>query len=49
MNIPTLAQRTYVVDLMEKLVYDTNEYDFASMTREEMSELIAELKDQWEG
>ena len=49
MSIPTLAQRTYVVDLMEKLGYDPNEYDFASMTREEMSELIAELKDEWGG
>jgi len=44
---PTKAQIDYAKDLMEKLGYDEEDYDFDRMTRAEVSELIDELKEEW--
>lgn len=44
---PTMAQIKYATDLLTKLGYDPEEYDFDRMDREEVSELISELKDEW--
>ena len=45
---PTENQIKYATDLLRKLGYDLNEYDFDEMDREEVSELISELKEEWE-
>lgn len=46
---PTMAQIKYATDLLRKLGYDVADYDFDKMTKAEVSELITELKDEWEG
>ena len=46
---PTPSQVKYAKDLLRKLGYDTDDYDFDKMTKEEVSELIDELKEEWEG
>ena len=46
---PTRTQIKYARDLMEKLGYNPDEYDFDTMTKEDVSELITELKDEYEG
>lgn len=44
---PTASQIKYATDLLRKLGYDTDDYDFDRMTKQEVSELIAELKDEY--
>ncbi len=46
---PTRKQIEYAADLLDKLGYDKEEYGLENMTREELSELISELQDEWEG
>ena len=46
---PTAAQIKYAHELMEKLGYDKNDYDFEKMTRKDAIRLIAGLKREWEG
>ena len=46
---PTWKQISYAKALLRKLGYDADDYDFENMTKEEVSELIDELKDEWEG
>lgn len=46
---PTSAQIDYATDLIEKLGYDIDDYDFDAMTSADASELIQELKDELEG
>ena len=49
MDRPTRKQIEYAADLLDKLGYDKEEYGLENMTRAELSELIGELKDEWEG
>ena len=44
---PTASQIKYATDLLRKLGYDIDDYDFDRMTKQEVSELIAELKDEY--
>lgn len=46
---PTAAQIKYAYDLIDKLGYDRDDYDFEKMTRQEAVKLIAKLKREWEG
>lgn len=46
---PTTAQIKYATDLLRKLGYDVADYDFEKMDKYEVSELIDELKDEWDG
>ena len=46
---PTRKQIEYAADLLDKLGYNKEEYGIENMTRTELSELISELKDEWEG
>lgn len=46
---PTMAQIKYATDLLRKLGYDVADYDFDKMTKAEVSKLIDELKDEYEG
>ena len=46
---PTARQIKYATDLLRKLGYDVADYDFDKMTKAEVSELIDELKNEWEG
>ena len=46
---PTASQIKYATDLLRKLGYDVADYDFDNMTKQEVSELIDELKDEYEG
>jgi hypothetical protein len=46
---PTIEQIKYATDLLRKLGYDVADYDFEKMTRAEVSDLIDELKDEYEG
>ena len=46
---PTKAQIDYAKDLMAKLGYDEEDYDLDRMSRAEVSNLIDELKKEWEG
>ena len=46
---PTSEQIGYATDLLKKLGYDVDDYDFDGMTKDEVSELIDELEDEWEG
>ena len=46
---PTAAQIKYAYDLIDKLGYDRDDYDFEKMTRQEAIKLIAKLKREWEG
>ena len=45
---PTMEQIKYATDLLRKLGYDVDDYDFDRMTAQEVSELIDELKQEWE-
>ena len=45
----TAAQIEYARDLIFKLGYDLDWYDLDKMTRGQISRLIDELKDEWEG
>ena len=46
---PTASQIKYATDLLRKLGYDVADYDIDKMTKQEVSELIDELKDEYEG
>ena len=46
---PTRAQIEYATDLLIRLGYDMDWYNLQSMSREQLSALIEELKDEWEG
>lgn len=46
---PTASQIKYATDLLRKLGYDVADYDFDKMTKAEVSELIDELKNEWDG
>ena len=46
---PIMEQIKYATDLLRKLGYDVADYDFEKMTRAEVSDLITELKDEYEG
>lgn len=46
---PTAAQIEYARDLISKLGYDLDWYDLDKMTRGQISRLIDELRDEWEG
>lgn len=46
---PTQAQIEYATDLFKKLGYDPDDYDFEKMTRNDVSMLIADLREEWEG
>lgn len=48
-KLPTKAQIKYANELLEKLGYDKDDYDFEKMTRSQMSKLIGQLKREWEG
>ena len=45
----TAAQIEYATDLIQKLGYDLDWYDLERMTRGQISQLIDELRDEWEG
>ena len=45
----TKAQIEFATDLICKLGYDLDWYDLDKMTRGQISRLIDELKDEWEG
>ena len=49
MDRPTKKQIEYAADLLDKLGYDKDEYGLENMTQAELSELIGELQDEWEG
>lgn len=42
----TKAQRDYALRLCDQLGYDHDIYDFESMTKSELSELIAEFREE---
>ena len=44
----TQMQIKYATDLLRKLGYDVDDYDFDSMTAQEVSDLIDELKQEWD-
>ena len=46
---PTASQIKYATDLLRKLGYDLDDYDFDKMTKAEVSELIDELREEWYG
>ena len=46
---PTTAQIDYARDLIKKLGYDLDDYDFNTMTRAEIADLIRDLRAEWEG
>lgn len=46
-ELPTRAQIEYAKDLIRKLGYDLDSYDFENMDKQEVSELISELKAEW--
>lgn len=48
-ELPTKAQVAYAQDLLRKLGYDLDNYDFEEMDKQEVSELIDELKAEWGG
>lgn len=45
---PTKKQIRYAEDLLRKLGYDLDDYDFEEMDSWEVSDLINELKQEWE-
>ena len=45
----TAAQIEYAQDLINKLGYDLDWYDLEAMSRSQISRLIDELRDEWEG
>ena len=55
MDRPTKDQISYAEDLLQKLGYEKYDVfemrgkDFDDLTKSEMSELISELKEEWEG
>lgn len=46
---PTRAQIDYATDLINKLGYAPDHYDFSRMTRSQMARLIDELRKELEG
>ena len=49
MELPTRRQIEYVQDLLRKLGYDLDDYDFGEMSKREVSKLIKELKAEYGG
>ena len=45
---PTPSQIKYATELLKMLGYDVDDYDFEEMDRWEVSDLINELKQEWE-
>lgn len=45
---PTPSQIKYATELLKMLGYDVDDYDFEEMDRWEVSDLIDELKQEWE-
>lgn len=45
----TKNQIDYATDLINKLGYDLDWYDLSKMNKSQISELISELKNEWEG
>lgn len=45
---PTPSQIKYATKLLKTLGYDVDDYDFEEMDRWEVSDLINELKQEWE-
>ncbi len=54
-TLPTNAQIEYAESLLEKLGYEKSDVfemrnkEFDALTRQEMSDLIRDLKKEWEG
>lgn len=48
-GLPTAAQIKYATDLIGKLGYDLEDYNFEQMTCQQVAWLIRELKHEWEG
>ena len=48
-NAPTEAQLKYCKDLLGKLGYEIEEYNLEGKTKKQVSELITELKEEYEG
>ncbi len=54
-TLPTNAQIEYAKNLLEKLGYEKSDVfemrnkEFDALTRQEMSDLIRDLKKEWEG
>lgn len=46
---PTEAQIRYATSLLDELGYDAEEYELFSMSRQDMSALIDQLKNELEG
>ena len=46
---PTAAQIEYATELINKLGYDMDWYNFEAMTRSRLARLIDELRDELEG
>ena len=44
MASPTIGQIEYAIDMIIKLGYDLDDYDFTKMSKQEVSELIKDLK-----
>lgn len=44
MESPTIGQIEYAIDTIIKLGYDLDDYDFCKMSKEEVTDLINELK-----
>lgn len=49
MDMSTRAQIDYATSLCQKLGYDACEYDFEAMSKQTISLIIKELKNEWEG
>ena len=47
-NKPSWKQLEYANALLVKLVYDRDNYDIESMTKKELSDLIRDLKEEWD-
>ena len=46
MDMATQRQIEYATDMIEELGYDINDYDLNSMTKQAISELINDLKEE---
>lgn len=44
MSSPTIRQIECAIDMIVQLGYDLDDYDFCKMSKEEVSDLIKELK-----
>lgn len=44
MESPTIGQIEYAIDMIIKLGYNLDDYDFTKMSKQDVSDLIKELK-----